>query len=174
MKPSNKLHELAKNFEGMYLSAYPDPASPLGVACTRKQLHVTQYQQLANWKSLSGAPWTIGIGHTGTVNGKPVSAGMNITESTAYSLFDQDVYSAVVAVNRLVKVDLNQNQFDALVDFVFNLGQGNFASSTLLRKLNAGDYKGAANEFPRWNKAQGAVLLGLTKRRKAEQDLFLS
>ena len=71
-----------------------------------------------------------------------------------------------------VKVPLNPNQFGALTSFTYNLGAGNLRSSTLLRKLNAGDYAGAAAEFARWNKAGGKVLKGLTRRRAAERALF--
>jgi lysozyme len=86
----------------------------------------------------------------------------------------KDVARFEDGVNKLVTYTINQNQFDALVDFSFNLGLGNLGSSTLLKKLNAGDIKGAAEEFLRWDKAGGKVLAGLTKRRKAERDLFLA
>ena len=66
-----------------------------------------------------------------------------------------------------------QNQFDALSSLVFNIGEGGFSSSTLLRLLNSKDYEGAANQFPRWNKQKGRVLNGLTKRRQEERQLFL-
>ncbi|EAA7932780.1 lysozyme, partial [Salmonella enterica subsp. enterica] len=77
-------------------------------------------------------------------------------------------------VSRLVKVRLTQGQFDALVSFAYNLGARTLSTSTLLRKLNAGDYAGAADEFLCWNKAGGKVLKGLTRRREAERALFLS
>ena len=67
---------------------------------------------------------------------------------------------------------INQNQFDAMVSFTYNLGCANLKSSTLLKKVNKGDFAGATKEFPRWNKAGGRVLAGLTRRRKAEADLF--
>jgi GH24 family phage-related lysozyme (muramidase) len=73
-----------------------------------------------------------------------------------------------------VKVSVTQNQFDALVDFVFNLGQGKFAGSTLLRGLNAGDFSGAAAEFVKWDHAGGQVVPGLLRRRLAEAQLFQS
>ena len=79
-----------------------------------------------------------------------------------------------VAVHKYVKVPLNQNQYDALCSFVYNLGATNFKNSTLLKKLNKKDYNGAANELPRWNKQKGKVLRGLTIRRQLEKDLFLS
>jgi GH24 family phage-related lysozyme (muramidase) len=73
----------------------------------------------------------------------------------------------------MVKVTLRQNQFDALVSFVFNLGAGNFAGSTLLKMVNASDFNNAAGQFIRWNRAGGKVLTGLTRRREAEAALFL-
>jgi lysozyme len=112
--------------------------------------------------------WTIGYGHTGS----DVVPGMTISEQQATILLAADVAWAVTCVNKSVKSQINQNQFDALVDFTFNLGCANLGSSTLLRLINAGDYTGAAAQFLRWNKAGGKVLKGLTKRRQAETDLF--
>ncbi|NEP37557.1 lysozyme, partial [Moorena sp. SIO3B2] len=86
----------------------------------------------------------------------------------------QDLESSESTVSNLVKVSLTDNQFSALVSFVFNIGPTAFRRSTLLRKLNHGDDQGAANEFLRWNKGGGRVLLGLSKRREAERKLFLS
>lgn len=114
--------------------------------------------------------WTIGYGSTGP----HVTQGMTITQAQAETLLKSDVSRFENGVSDLVKVPLNQNQFDALVSFSFNLGLGNLKSSTLLRKLNSLDYSGAANEFPRWNKAGGVTLKGLTRRREAEKALFLS
>ena len=112
--------------------------------------------------------WTIGYGHANKV--KP---GDVITTGEADILLALDVQEAERAVNAYVDVVINQNQFDALVSFVYNLGAGNFKSSTLLKKLNQGDYLGAANEFHRWNKAGGKVLRGLVRRREAEANLFI-
>ena len=112
--------------------------------------------------------WTIGYGHT-----NKVKSGDAITEGEADILLALDVQEAERAVSSYVDVDINQNQFDALVSFVYNLGAGNFKSSTLLKKLNQGDYLGAANEFHRWNKAGGKVLRGLVRRREAEANLFI-
>lgn len=113
--------------------------------------------------------WTIGWGHT-----KGVYKGMVITEAQAQKFFEADVAWAVNAVNRNVKVPLSQNQFDVLVSFVFNVGEGAFVKSTLLRKLNQGDYEGAGNELPRWNKQKGVILKGLTRRRKEERTIWFS
>jgi lysozyme len=112
--------------------------------------------------------WTIGYGHTGP----DVHPGLTITQEQANSLLMQDTQSAAAAVNRLVTVALNQDEFDALVDFVFNLGEGALAGSTLLKLLNAGNFAGAAGEFPKWCHAGGQVVPGLVRRRAAEQQLF--
>ncbi|EKN8446792.1 lysozyme [Salmonella enterica] len=144
MKTGSQGISLIKQFEGCRLNAYPDPAT-------------------------GGAPWTIGYGHTGN----DVRPGMVWTQVQADSALISDLAQCERAISRLVKVTLTQNQFDALVSFVFNVGSGNLQSSTLLRKLNSGDYKGGADEFPRWNKAAGKVMAGLTKRRAAERELFL-
>jgi lysozyme len=112
--------------------------------------------------------WTIGYGHTGP----DVKEGLTITEEQAGVLLAADVAWAVTCVNKSVKAKINQNQFDAMVDFVFNLGCASLVQSTLLRMVNAGDFDGAAKQFLRWNKAGGKVVRGLTKRRQAETDLF--
>ncbi|MGR2664258.1 lysozyme [Chromobacterium haemolyticum] len=113
--------------------------------------------------------WTIGYGHTGP----DVTPGQVITQAQADALLARDLERFEAGVSRLVSVQLNQNQFDALVSFAYNLGLGALQGSTLLRLLNAGDYAGAAAQFPRWNKASGKELPGLTRRRAAEQALFL-
>ncbi|MBY4725720.1 MULTISPECIES: lysozyme [Burkholderia] len=145
--------QLTEQFEGCRLTAYQDS---VGV-------------------------WTIGYGHTGP----DVYRGLTITQERAEQLLLQDVAKAAAAVNRLVTLDragdadtdglpdLTQDEFDALVDFTFNLGAGRLANSTLLKKLNAGDIEGAAAEFPKWVYAGGKVLAGLVKRRDAERALFL-
>lgn len=112
---------------------------------------------------------TIGYGSTGS----HVKPGMKITQTEAEALLKKDLIRFENGVNELVNVPLNQFQFDSLVSFSFNLGLGNLKSSTLLKKLNNKDYAGAALEFPKWNKAGGKVLNGLTRRREAEKSLFL-
>ena len=115
-----------------------------------------------------GGVLTIAYGHT-----KNVREGQECDMEQAVTWLRDDVQDAVAAVNRLVKVPLTQNRFDALVDFVFNLGAGAFATSTLLRMLNQGDYAGAAGQFKRWNKDNGQVVAGLTRRRAAEEKMFV-
>ena len=111
--------------------------------------------------------WTIGYGHT---NG--VEKGQKITKKQAESFLKEDIEFYEDGVNKYVSAPLTQNQFDALVSFTYNVGLGAFKTSTLRQKLNAGDYTGAAKEFPRWNKSSGFVLNGLIARRKAEKELF--
>ncbi|HDS5135182.1 TPA: lysozyme [Enterobacter hormaechei subsp. oharae] len=146
MEMSNNGINMLKSFEGCRLAAYQDS---VGV-------------------------WTIGYGWTQPVNGVPVGKGMTITQDTADSLLRSGLVQYEKGVTGLVKVTINQNQFDALVDFAYNLGVKALEGSTLLKKLNAGDYAGAAAEFPKWNKAGGKVLPGLVKRREAERTLFLA
>ncbi len=112
--------------------------------------------------------WTIGYGHTGP----DVVPGLTITQEQAQALLAQDVGSAAACVNNCVTVQLSQNEFDALVDFVFNLGAGTFQSSTLLRDLNAANFTAAAAQFDLWDHAGGAVVAGLLRRRQAETALF--
>ena len=111
--------------------------------------------------------WTIGYGHT-----KGVEPGMQITEQDAEDMLKEELIEYESYINDLVTVGLNQNQFDAMVSWVYNLGAGNLKASTLLKVLNAGDYAGVPAQIMRWNKAGGKVLEGLTRRRQAEADLF--
>lgn len=116
--------------------------------------------------------WTIGYGSTFYADGSPVRQGDTITRDAAAILFKETLRKTENDVNEKVTVYLNDNQFSALVSFLYNVGIGNFNSSTLLQKLNNLDYKGAADEFPRWNKQNGVVLNGLTIRRAHEQSIF--
>lgn len=124
--------------------------------------------RLTSYKD-GGGIWTIGYGHTAGVHENQVC-----TEEQAEVWLDCDLLVADASVNRLVKVPLNKNEFDALVDFVYNVGGGNFQTSTLLKRLNAYCYSGAANEFEKWvHDEHGNVEQGLVRRRGAEKDLFL-
>lgn len=113
--------------------------------------------------------WTIGYGHTGGV-----AEWQSVTKQEAEEYLKSDVAFAEDVVNEYVEVELTQHQFDALVCFVFNVGADAFRDSTLLRLLNQGQTEEAAEQFLRWNKAGGKVLTGLTRRREAERELFLS
>lgn len=117
---------------------------------------------------------TIGYGTTYYEDGKKVTMqDPAISQERAEELLAIHAQSFCDAVEKMVKVSCTDNQFAALVSFAYNLGSGNLGSSTLLKKLNAGDYAGAANEFEKWNKAGGQVLAGLTRRRQAEKALFM-
>lgn len=149
MHISDKGIALIKEFEGCRLRAYPDPKT-------------------------GDKPWTIGYGWTGNVDGNPITPHTLIAQVTADRLLRSSLVTYEQDVLRLVKVTVNQNQFDALVSFVYNIGARVFSTSTLLKKLNAGDYAGAADEFLRWVSPGTKVEAGLRRRRKAERELFLS
>jgi lysozyme len=144
MTPSDNAYDIIKASEGLRLEAYPDPGT-------------------------GGDPWTIGYGHTGP----EVKPGYVIDQRRADAYLVKDAQWAADAVNDAVDVDLNQNQFDALVSFVFNVGKDAFDKSTMRRLINAKDFNRAADQFPIWNKGGGRVLPGLVARRARERQLFL-
>lgn len=139
--------DLVKVSEGLRLTAYPDPAT-------------------------KAEPWTIGYGHTSAAGGMKVTKGLRITNATALTLLSDDLARVANQVAGVVTVPLNENQFGALVSFTFNLGLANLKRSTLLKKVNAGDFTGAAAEFGKWVNAAGKKMPGLVKRRAAEAALF--
>lgn len=144
MKLSQRGIDLIKQFEGYSSKAYPDPAT-------------------------GGAPWTIGYGTT-----KGVKPGMVITAEQAEKMLRDDVAKFESGVSALLKVPTTQGQFDAMVSLAYNIGLGNFGKSTLLRKHNEKCYSCAAGQFPAWNRAAGKVMNGLTRRRNAERDVYMS
>lgn len=138
---------------------------------SKNGLHLTEQFEgckLHSYLDVAGVA-TIAYGHV-----KGVRLGMTCTQQQAEEWLLEDVGNAEAAVNRLVRVPLNQNQFDALVDLVFNVGVGNFFSSTLLRLLNINAMDRADDEFAKWNKAGGIVRDGLTRRRLADKNLFIT
>jgi lysozyme len=146
MNVSQRGLDLLKSFEGLRLHAYDDGTGT----------------------------WTIGHGLTFYPDsGRKVQQGDEIDAEAAEELFAAAVGDFAADVGRLVHVPLSQQQFDALTSLAYNIGTGALEKSTLLQKLNAGDYYGAADEFNRWNKAGGVTLSGLVKRRAAERALFL-
>jgi lysozyme len=130
-------------------------------------LSYTSYQD-------SAGIWTICYGHTGP----EVGPRQRATQAQCDALFDKDVRKHAAGVLSCTKRPLNQNQFDAVVSLAFNIGVRNYCNSTLSRKINAGDWAGAANEFPKWNKVtidgRKVALRGLTNRRLKEQALFMA
>jgi lysozyme len=139
--------EHVKRWEGLKLTAYPDPGSR------------------------NGEPWTIGYGHTSDGHMK-VYRGLTITPAQAEAALEYDLNETAAAVEELVKVDLSDNQFGALVSFAFNVGVNAFRKSTLLKRLNKGEYEAVPGEMARWNKNDGKVMKGLINRRAAEAGLW--
>lgn len=136
--------ELIKEFEGLRLEAYKCPA---GV-------------------------WTIGYGHTSAAGPPAVTSGMKITADEAADILVVDLVKYETAVMNALKRSPNENQFSAMVSLCYNIGPKAFATSTVVRKFNAGDVEGAAAAFRLWKKSKGEVLTGLVRRRQVEIDLF--
>src|SRR3569833_3416574 len=143
MKTSANGRALIEAFEGRYLTSYQDS---VGV-------------------------WTVGYGHTTAAGGPMVAAGMKITADDADRILAADLAKVEKQITQYNTRPLNQEQFDALVSFTFNLGPGNLSRSSLARRVNAGDYL-ISNEFLKWDKAGGSVLNGLTRRRRAEAAMW--
>lgn len=144
MRVSGAGLNLIKQFEGLRLKAYKCPA---GV-------------------------WTIGYGHTAAAGAPIVTPGMTISEDEAYAILHDDLIQYEQAVANLVKVLLTQSQFDALVDFAYNVGPAALAKSTLLKRLNAGQYDAVPTELMKWTKAGGKEMPGLVRRRRAEAAMW--
>ena len=154
LKPSNDAYNIIKGEEKLVLCTYDD----LDKSWPRKFIKKGMKYR---------GTLTIGYGHT-----KGVKSGQKITESQANKYLEQDVSNAVKAVKKYVKVDLKQNEFDALVSFAYNSGEGNFKNSTLLKCVNNNDFKGAAQQFDKWIYSKGQICKGLVKRRGLERKLF--
>jgi lysozyme len=137
-----------------------------------KKLKAEEGEKLTGYKDSRGIP-TVGVGHTGLVDGNPVSVGMVITKEKSSELLRSDLKWVENAINSKVKAKINQNQYDALCSLVFNIGESAFSNSTVLRKLNLGDFIGAADAFLMWKKS-GKDLNILLPRRQRERALFLS
>lgn len=144
MKMSAEGLALVKEFEGLRLKAYKCPA----------------------------AVWTIGYGHTSAAGDPEVVPGMEITKAEAEEILKRDMVQYEAGVERLVKVDLTQGQFDALVDFAYNAGVGALAKSTLLKRVNEERFDDCPAEFMKWTKGGGKELPGLVRRRRAEVKLW--
>lgn len=138
--------------------------SPRGIALIKESEHL----ELTAYLCPAGV-WTVGYGHT-----VGVKKSDRITEAQAEKLLVDDLAIYEAGVQSVVKVPLTQGQFDALVSFALNAGVGALRGSTLLKKLNAGDIEGAANEFGRWVNGGGKKLKGLVIRREKERELFLA
>lgn len=135
---------LVKEFEGLRLKAYKCPANV----------------------------WTIGYGHTSAAGSPEVNPGMEITKEEAEEILRRDMVQYENGVKKLVKVELTQGQFDALVDFAYNAGVGALAKSTLLKRVNEERFDDVPAEFMKWTKGGGKELPGLVRRRRAEVKLW--
>lgn len=181
MRTSQPGVDLIKHFEDLVLSAYPDPASALAHELRARGIALDEYHDFGAWRVFSGAPWTIGYGHTGP----EVVPGLMWTREQSERALEDDLLGSEHQVDQHVAVMIQQRHYDALTSIIFNLGPGQIGKrdgiihlasgqpSTLLRDLNAGDFSGCADEFLKWNRAGGKVLLGLRRRRAAERALFL-
>lgn len=161
--------QTAQAYFNAMTAAKPAPART-GRHATDRGIHVIENFEgllLHAYQDQVGV-WTIGYGHTAGVY-----AGQVITRDQADAFLHGDVAWAENAVNQDVTVPLNDNQYDALVSFTFNCGAGALAASTLLRKLNAGDYQGAADAFRSWVNGDHGPIPGLVARRNEERGLFL-
>lgn len=138
-----------------------------------KELRASEGLRLQAYRDTGGV-WTIGFGATSYENGEPVKEGDEITVMRAEELLRWHAdNTAATPVRRNVKIVLNQDQFDALCSLVYNIGAGAFAKSTLLRKLNEGNVRGAADEFVRWRYVGNKAVRGLFLRRCREMELFI-
>ena len=137
------------------------------------KIKVHEALKLYPYQDVAGI-WTIGYGHVIKPDEQHLKIGAPITEDYAEELLKEDIAVAEKAVNDLVKAPLTGNQYDALVSFVYNVGINAFEHSTMLSKINQGDYEGAAEEFPRWKYSGGKEVAGLLARRAREQNLFLT
>jgi len=130
-------------------------------------LRLTAYQD-------SVGIWTIGYGHTAEAGPPAPKAGMKITEKEADDILKRDLGQYERAVTKAISVAPTSNQFAAMVSLCYNIGPANFAKSSVVRRMNEGNPKAAADAFLLWNKAGGKVLKGLTARREDEKKLFLT
>lgn len=152
--------------------ARPAPGGMTVSAVGRAKITEREGLRLAAYRD-GGGVLTIGVGHTSAAGPPTVTPGMKITAADADNILSRDLATFEKAVRETVKVPLKQHEFDALVSFAFNVGAGAFEDSTLVKKLNAGDRAGAADQLLRWNKDNGKVVPGLTNRRKSERKQFL-
>lgn len=161
-------------------TAYDDVTSMLGIATDEMNISPSGIDLIRNFESLrlnayddGVGVWTIGYGTTKYPNGIRVKKGDTCTLEQAKSYMQHDLKKFEQTVNRAVNVPINQNQFDALVSLAYNIGPTAFEESTLVKRLNEGNYKSAANQFDVWVNAGGKRMQGLVNRRAAEKALFL-
>ncbi len=162
-------------------TAYDDLNDVLGIATDEMHVSPSGVDLICNFEGLrlkayddGVGVWTIGFGTTKYPNGIRVKKGDTCTLDQAKAYMQNDLKSFEQTVNNTVKVPLNQNQFDALVSLAYNIGTNAFSKSTLVKKLNANDIRGAADQFDVWVNAGGKRMQGLVNRRAREKALFIS
>ena len=135
-------------------------------------------KRFEGWRSkaykCSAGVWTIGYGHTSSAGAPRVRAGSTITKAEGEKILHRDVENFANGVRKYIRVDLNANQFGALVSFAYNVGLGNFKKSSVLRVVNARQFDRVPRRLALWNKAKGKVLKGLVRRRGDEGSLFMT
>lgn len=138
--------------------------------------HIKEFEQFRAkaYRPVQGDRWTIGWGNTFYKDGSPVKEGDIITMDEANELLSNIIYRFEFEINDLIKTELNQNQFDALLSFTYNVGTGNFKNSTLLKIVNQdpNNLKEIEKQFLRWDKSGGKIYKGLTRRRESEFELY--
>lgn len=165
--------------DNLIATAYDDLNDVLGIATDEMHVSPSGVDLICNFEGLrlkayddGVGVWTIGYGTTKYPNGIRVKKGDTCTLEQAKAYMQNDLKAFEQTVNSAIKVPLNQNQFDALVSLAYNIGTSGFKNSTLVKKLNAGDIRGAAAQFDVWNKGGGKVMQGLVNRRAVERKLF--
>jgi lysozyme len=169
-----------KAVDQLTATAYDDVAEMLGIAIDVMSTSPSGVELICGFEGLrleayddGVGVWTVGFGTTKFPNGMRVKKGDNCTLEQAKSYMQNDLKEFEQTVNGAVGVPLNQNQFDALVSLAYNIGTTAFKNSTLVKRLNDENYKGAADQFNVWVNAGGKRMQGLVNRRAAEQALFL-
>lgn len=158
--------DLIKTYEGLVLVSYPDDGSELATACVKARHSLVNYKAIPNWETLKADPWTIGYGATG----KDIVEGLVWTEQQCEDRLKQELSKHEQYVCNIINDPLSGNQYAALVSFTYNCGPSNL---TKLRN-GAKDISGVADRLVLFNKAKGKVMQGLTDRRLAERELFLT
>ena len=166
--------------DNLIATAYDDLNDVLGIATDEMHVSPSGVDLICNFEGLrlkayddGVGVWTIGYGTTKYPNGIRVKKGDTCTLDQAKAYMQNDLKAFEQTVNSAVKVPVSQNQFDALVSLAYNIGSTAFKNSTLVKRLNEGNYKAAANQFDVWVNAGGKRMQGLVNRRAAEKALFL-
>jgi GH24 family phage-related lysozyme (muramidase) len=135
--------------------------------------HIREFEgeRLKAYKCSAGV-WTIGVGHTSAAGSPSVTEGMTITAAESATILARDLAAFELGVERMLEVEVSQAQFDVLVSFAFNCGLGALKKSTLLKRVNEGNFDAVPAELMKWTRAGGKEVAGLVRRRRAEAKLW--